>query len=83
MKVYETRELWLAAALELQGLFVTDILVERGTNATFQIEVPDEFDTDQLEKDYINNRLAMPVFALKEKIREMRTRMNKAIELNR
>lgn len=78
---YETREMWLAAALELAGHFVTDIRFER-ESATFVITVPQNFDAPGWEAGYWNNKLEMPVLALKEKVKEIRTRMNKLKELN-
>lgn len=78
--IFETRELYLAAALELQGMFVTDITVI-GSSGTFQITCPDGTDTDALESDYLNNRLGAPVLALKEKVKELRFRLNKTLEM--
>lgn len=83
MNPYRTKEMWLAAALEVQGIFITRIELDSRQSATFLFEdVPEDVDMTKVEEQYWNNGLSAPVFAMKEKVHEIRTRMNKLKEVN-
>jgi len=79
--IFKTRELWMAAALELEGYPVIEIEVNRG-QGTFHINVGD-LDTYQWQKDYLDGAVTASVVTLHEKVKELAKRIKKIENIER